>query len=144
VDVAGVSLALVGLGHERDGHSFLRGDFLRAVLVNAVVVGARECLRVLERDLVLTEIAFALGAFRSEAGASHVVADPAQQWLDPGRTQQRVVDVVEVGRIECAVAAAPGVLVAVAVDDELEFGAGERGKAVFGQPSQLAAQDLAG
>src|SRR4028119_1990988 len=57
VDVAGVALALVELGHKGDGAALLRGDLLRAVLVDGVSVGGRECAVELEVDLVLTEVA---------------------------------------------------------------------------------------
>ena len=77
--------------------------------------------------LVLAEVALTLGALRHEAGPGHLVADAAQQRLDPGRAEQRVVDVVEVGRLQVAEPLLPGLLVGVLEDDELELGAGEGG-----------------
>jgi hypothetical protein len=92
---------------------------------------------------VLAEVALALRALRHEARAGHLVADAAQQRLDPRGAEQRVVDVVEVGGLEVAVVLPLGVLVGRAVEDELELGAGVRGQAVTGEPLQLPAQDLA-
>ena len=56
--------------------------------------------------------------------------------------EQRVVDVVEVGRLELAVGLALRLLVGVAEDDELELGAGERGPAALLEARELRAQDL--
>jgi hypothetical protein len=56
--------------------------------------------------------------------------------------EQRVVDVVEVRGIEIAIALVPRGLVAVAEDDELELGPGERAPTAFRQPRELPAQDL--
>ena len=106
VDVAGVALARVELGHEGQRHALLGGDLLGAVLVDDVVVAGAERLGVAERDLVLAEVALALGRLDVQPGAGHLVADPAQQRLDPRGAQHRVVDVVLVGRGEVAVAGA--------------------------------------
>ena len=76
-------------------------------------------------------------------GAHHRVADAPDQRLDARGAEHRVVDVVLVGRVEVAVALAPGLLVAVLEDDELELGAGRGRPAALGQPRELAAQDLA-
>ncbi len=143
VDVAGVALALVELRHERERHALLRRDLLGAGLVDHVVVGGGERLVVAEVDLVLAEVALALRVLHSHAGAGHRVADAADQRLHARGAEDRVVDVVEVGRIEVAVALAPGLLVGVAEDDELELGARVRRPAALGEPGQLAAQDLA-
>ena len=100
-------------------------------------------LGVAEGDLVLAEVALALGALRagrrrpSRCGSGAAAARP-------GRLEQRVVHVVQVGGGEVAVAAPPGVLVGVAVDAELQLGAGVGGQPVLGQPVELAAQDLPG
>ena len=123
VDVARVALALVELRHEADRHALLGGDLLGAVLVDRVVVGGAQRVRVAEVDLVLAEVALALGVLDRQPGAGHRVADPADQRLDPRGAEQRVVDVVEVGRLEVAVALAPRLLVAVAEHEELELGA---------------------
>jgi hypothetical protein len=66
------------------GHALLRGDLLGAVLVDDVVVAAHIALGVAEGDLVLAQVALALGALRGEPGAVHVVAQPAQHRLDAG------------------------------------------------------------
>ena len=91
---------------------------------------------------MLAEVALALGVLDLHAGRLHVVADRAQQRLDARRAQQRVVDVVEVGRLEVAVGLVPRLLVRVAKHDELELGAGDRVPAALGEPRELAAQDL--
>ena len=105
VDVARVALALVELGHEGDRHALLGGDLLGAGLVDRVLVGGRAAPAVGEVDLVLAEVALALGVLHPQARAGHRVADAADQRLDPRGAEHRVVDVVEVGRVEVAVAA---------------------------------------
>ena len=87
---------------------------LAPVLVDRVLVGGPERVGVAEVDLVLAEIALALGVLHDEPGAGHRGADPADQRLDPRGAQQRVVDVVEVGRLQLSVALVPRRLVAVA------------------------------
>ena len=143
VDVARVALALVELGHVRDRHALLGGDLLGAVLVDRVLVGDLEHGAVREVDLVLAEVALALGVLHAHAGAEHPVADAAHQRLDARRAEDRVVDVVEVGGVEVAIAGAGGVLVGVAEDHELELGRAHRGQPALGEPVELAAQDLA-
>ena len=142
MDVARVALQLVELGHERDGHLLLGGDLLDAVLVDGVLVAGLQRLAVVEVDLVLAEVALALGVLDLHPRARHLVADAADQRLDPRGAQQRVVDVVEVGRVQVAVAGLPGVLVGVLEQHELELGAGHRLPPALGQPVQLAPQDL--
>ena len=73
---------------------------------------------------MLAEVALALRVLDRHPGGRHLVADPADQRLDPRRAEQRVVDVVEVGRLEVAIGLLPGLLVGVLEDDELELGAG--------------------
>ena len=126
VDVTRVALGLVELRHEGDRHLLLGGDLLGPVLVDHVVVGGLQRGAVVEVDLVLAEVALALRVLDRHPGGRHRVADPADQRLDPRRAEHRVVDVVEVGRLEVAVALVPGVLVGVPEDDELELGAGVR------------------
>ena len=58
----------------------------------------RSAVGVAEVDLVLAEVALALGVLDRHARAGHRVADPADQRLDARGAEQRVVDVVEVGR----------------------------------------------
>ena len=102
----------------------LRRDLLGAVLVDRR--GCRRCVSasvVLERDLVLAEVALALGRLDLHAGVAHAEPDRAQQRLDPAGAEDRVVDVVLVGRRQAGVALVPGLLVAVVEDDELELGA---------------------
>ena len=136
--MARVALALVPLGHEGDRHALLRGDLLGAVLVDHVLVGRAQRGAVAEVDLVLAEVALALRVLDRHARAHHRVADAADQRLDARGAEHRVVDVVEVGRLEIAVALAPRVLVGVVEDDELELGAGLRAPAALGQPVELA------
>ena len=76
-------------------------------------------------------------------GGVHVVADVAQQRLDPGGAEDRVVDVVLVGRRQVAVVAVARLLVGVVEDDELQLGAGQRDQPVLGGPVELALQDRA-
>jgi hypothetical protein len=121
VHVAGVALARVELGHEGQGHALLGGDLLGAVLVDDVAVTGPARLVVEEGDLVLTQVALALGRLHHQPGAGHVVADPPQQRLDPRGAQHRVVDVVLVGRRQVAVAGVPGLLVGVPEDEELQL-----------------------
>ena len=74
---------------------------------------------------MLAEVALALGHSTVSPAAYIVVADVAQQRLDPAGAEDRVVDVVLVGRRQAAVAAVAGLLVGVVEDDELQLGAGE-------------------
>ena len=144
VDVAGVALALVELRHEgqracRPGRRSpwrrsCRSTWLSQVASASVYLKAISCWPRLHSPLADST---------RQAGAGHVVADAAQQRLDPGGTEHRVVDVVEVRRREVAVAGLPGLLVGVAEDDELELGADEGPHAGVGEAGQLAAQDLA-
>src|SRR4030095_12138968 len=61
VDVAGVALALVVLGHEGQAGAVLGGDLLGPVLVDDVPVGGGQGVGVAEGDLVLAVVALALG-----------------------------------------------------------------------------------
>ena len=140
--MAGVALAGVRLGHERDAVPVLGRDLLRAGLVDRVVVAGGHRVGVAERDLVLAEVALALGRLHVQAGPGHLVPDPAQQRLDPGGAQDRVVHVVLVGRDQIAVVLGRGLLVGVLVDDELELGPGQRHPAAFGQPRRLGREYL--
>ena len=134
VDVARAALGLIELRHEGDRHVLLGSDLLRPVLVDHVVVGGRERLRVAEVDLVLAEVALALRVLDRHPGCRHLVADPPDQRLDPRRAEQRVIDVVEVGRLEVAIRLLPGVLVGVLEHDELQLGAGVRDHPPLGEP----------
>ncbi len=141
--MARAALALVVLGHEGDRLSLLGGDLLGGVLVDHVVVRGLERLGVEEPDLVLAEVALALGALDVEPGVEHVGADRAQQRLGPAGAEDRVVDVVLVDRREVVPAGVGGVLVAGVEGDELQLGAGEGLPAVLGAAVELAAQDPA-
>ncbi len=142
VDVAGVALALVELGHERERVPVLGRDLLGAVLVHDVVVAGDRCLVVAEGDLVLSEVALPLRRLDGHPAAGHAVPDPAQQRLDAGGPHQRVVDVVEVDRPQLPVAGLPRLLVRVVEDHELQLGADERPEPGLCQPSGLPGQDL--
>jgi len=61
-------------------------------------------------------------------------AAPAEQWFDARGAQQRVVDVVLIGRGEMAIPGVPRLLVGVVEDDELEFGASEARPTPLGEP----------
>ena len=141
--MARAALALVELGHVADRHPLLGGDLLGGVLVDRVVVGGAQRVGVVEVDLVLAEVALALGVLDGHPRALHGVADAADQRLDARGAEHRVVDVVEVGRIEVAVGLVPRRLVGLAEDHELELGARVGAPPALGQPRQLAAQDLA-
>ena len=143
MDVAGVALAVVVLRHEGEGLALLQRDGLGAVLVDDVVVAGGQRVPVAEGDLLLAEVALALGGLHVHAGAGHAGADALQQRLDQGAAEHRVVAVVVDRGLHVAVALAPGVLVGVVEDDELQLGAGVGGPAALGQPGQLLLQDLA-
>ena len=87
---------------------------------------------------MLAVVALALGALDDRAGGIHLVADLAQQRLDPVAAEDRVVDVVAVRRRRGPVARVPGLLVGLLEDDELELGAAVRGHAEPGGPVDLA------
>ncbi len=140
--MARVALELVELGDEGDRHLLLGGDLLGARLVDHVVVGGLERLAVVEVDLVLAEVALALRVLDDHLGGLHLVADAADQRLDAGGPEQRIVDVVEVRRLEVAVGLLPRLLVAVLEDDELELGAREGLQPSVFEAAKLAAQDL--
>ncbi|GAA3241061.1 hypothetical protein GCM10020256_63660 [Streptomyces thermocoprophilus] len=124
--------------------ALLGGDLLGAGLVDRVLVAGDEGLVVAEGDLVLAGVAFALGGLDGESGAGHLVADAAQQGFDAAGAENGVVDVVLVDGGEPAVSGVPCLLVGVAEDDEFQLGSGLRGQSAFGEPVELAAQDLAG
>ena len=142
VDVARVALTGVGLGHEGQAHALLPRDLLRSGLVDGMVVARDQRLGVAERDLVLAQVALALGRLHLEPGARHPVPQPAQQRLDLRGAHDRVVHVVGVGRGQVAVAGGLRLGVRVLVHDELELGAGQRGQPALGQPLGLRPQDL--
>lgn len=142
--MARIALALVVLGHERQRDALLRRDLLGAGLVDGVVVAGGQRLVVLERDLVLARVAFALRRLDGEAGARHLVADAAQQRFDAAGAEHGVVDVVLVGRGQAPVAGVPGLFVGVLEDDEFEFRADVGAQSALREAVELAAQDLPG
>ena len=135
--MARVALALVELGHEGDRHPLLVGDLLGAVLVDRVLVRGLEHGAVGEVDLVLAEVALALGVLDPQPGAGHAVADPADQRLDARGAEHRVVDVVEVRGGEVAVAERRRLVVGVLEDHELELGRADGGQPALGEPVEL-------
>ena len=114
-------------------------DLLGARLVDHVVVAGAQHTVEQEADLVLAEVALPLGRLHVHAGRVHLVADLAQHRLDLAAAEDGVVDVVEVGGREVAVAGEPGLLVRVLEDDELELGADEGSVARVAQPVELLA-----
>src|SRR5437763_12416355 len=97
MNVARAARALVVFRHEGQAHALVGSDLFGTGLVDAVVVTGDQGLVVYERDLVLAEVALALGRLDPHAGAVHTVADASQHRLYPRRAEQRVVDVVLVG-----------------------------------------------
>ena len=142
--MAGVALPLVELGHEGDAVRLLRGDLLGPRLEEDVLVGLGQGLGVAEGDLVLAVIALPLGRLDEHPRARHPESDPAQQRLDPASAEERVVDVVQVGRGEAPVGAVPRLLVGLLEDDELELGGGVGPEAPLRETVELAPQHLAG
>ena len=141
--MARVALALVELGHERDRHALVGRDLLGAVLVDRVLVRGAQRVRIVEVDLVLTEVALALRVLNDHPRRDHAVADTADQRLDAGGAEQRVVDVVEVRRTQVAIALVPRLLVGVPEHQELELGARVGAPAALCETRELPAQDLA-
>ena len=137
--MAGAALALVELRHEGQRLALLGGDLLGDGLVDRVVVAGRQRVGVEEADLVLAEVALALGALDVEPGVVHDVADRAQQRLGPGGAEDRVVDVVLVDRRQVAVRRVGGRLVGRVERDELELGAGQRLPALRRRPCRAGA-----
>ena len=93
---------------------------------------------------MLTKVAFTFGRFDVQAGAGHLVADTPEKVLDSARPDDRVVDVVLVGRREVVIASSPRLFVGVLEDDELELGPDVGDQAPLGQARDLPTQDLAG
>jgi len=58
-------------------------DLLGAGFVDNVLVRCGQRVPVAEGDLMLPEVALALGRLDRQPGAGHAVADVAQQRLDP-------------------------------------------------------------
>ncbi len=142
--MAGVALAGVRLGHECEAHAVLCRDLLGTCLVNRMVVAGGQRVGVAERDLVLAQVALALGRLDVHARAGHAQPDAAHQRLHPAGAEDGVVHVVQVHRGEVAVGHGLRVLVGVAVHAELQLGAGERGPATGRQPVGLRLEDLPG
>ena len=143
MDVARVALALVELGHERERLALQERDLLGAVAVDDVVVGHAQRLLVAEVDLVLAEVALALGVLDEHARARHAEPDRAHDRLDHRRAEDRVVDVVGVGGPQVAPALGARRLVGLVEEDELELGARVGRPAALGEALELAAQHLA-
>ena len=138
VDVARVALALVELRHERERLALQERDLLGAVAVDDVVVGHPQRLLVAEVDLVLAEVALALGVLDEHARARHAEPDRAHDRLDHRRAEDRVVDVVGVGGPQVAPALGARRLVGLVEEDELEL------RARVGVPAALARRARAG
>ncbi len=120
------------------------GDLLGPVLVDDVVVGHGERVRVDEVDLVLPRPGLAFRALHGDPGAMHAVADLADQRLVVrGRQDVVVEDVRRRGREE-AVLLRVCVLVALTEDVELELGAEHRLEAELPRTLDLALEHLPG
>ena len=140
--MAGVAFPLVVLRHERQRHPGLVGDLLGAGLVDRVVVARGERLGVAEGDLVLAEVALALGRLDHHPRARHPVADAPQHRLDARGAEHRVVDVVEVGGPQVAVVLLPRRVEGVGEQHELQLGADVGDEPARGEPVELALEDL--
>ena len=132
MQVAGVALTLVVLGHEGQRLAVPVGEFLGRGLEHDVVVGGAQHLVVPEGDLVLAQVALALGRLDRQPGAVHRVADVAHQRLVPAGAQDRVVDVVARRARQPLVVRVERLLEGVGEDDELQL----RGP-VGGEPEPL-------
>jgi hypothetical protein len=119
-----------------------RRDLLGRHLVEGVVVGGLEHVRVAERDLVLPEVALALGRLHAQPGGVHGVADVAQQRLHPAGSHDRVVDVVPVRRRQAAVPLVPGLVERILEDQELQLRARDGAEPHRGGLLDLAREDL--
>src|SRR5215210_702552 len=142
VDVAGVALTLVKFRHEGYGAAVLGGDLLGAVLVDGVPVRGRKRAVEPEVDLMLPEVALAFGVLHGEPRPRHRVADAPEQGLYTRRPQERVVDIVIVGGLQIPVPLAPGTLVGIHKDYELEFCTHEGFEAALGEAFELALENL--
>ena len=71
MDVAGVALTLVVLRHERETAPFLGGDLLGPQFEKPVLVALVDQRAVLERNLVLAEVALTLHRLDHHARAAH-------------------------------------------------------------------------
>ncbi len=140
--MAGVAFAFVVLRHERQSTALLRRDLLGTILVDDVVVARRHCVAVLERDLVLAEVALPLGRLDLHPGVPHAEPDRPKHRFDAARAEDGVVDVVLVGRYEIVVVLVGRRLVSFVEQDELEFRADVGGPAKGGESFDLALQDL--
>src|SRR5204862_1123073 len=126
---ARAGLAHVPLRHERDRDALLVRDLLRAVLVDDVVVGARDRLAVAEVDLLLARAPLALARLDDDPGTEHAVANVAMDELLLGGLEDVVVLGVRADRLEAAVALLPRPIVRVAEEDELELRRDEHAEA---------------
>src|ERR671937_1775787 len=107
--------------HEGDGDLVERGDFLDAVLVNDVPIAHLERLGEAQVDLLLAEAPLAFAVFDRNPCCLHPVPDQAVEPLRLGALQDVIVlDVAAIG-LEAAVVFRPGLLVAVAEEEELEL-----------------------
>ena len=143
VDVAGVALALVVLGHEGQAVAVLGGDLLGPVLVDGVPVGGGQGLVVAEGDLVLTMYARpwpTRPTGRPRPWRCGCAAAAARSRPCPAASSRRCSRWPGAGRGRPW----PGLLVAVAEHDELELGAGVGDPAPLGQPLQLPLQHPTG
>ncbi len=114
---------MIGLRHERDRHAALLRERLDAGLVDHVVVGGLQRVRVTEVDLVLARPRLAFGGLDAHAGGGHRVADLAHELFVVAGGEDVVVEDVGHRRREVLVAERVRLLVALAVEEELELGA---------------------
>ena len=117
-------------------------NLLGGELVEDVIVGHPQRVLVAEVDLVLAQVALALGILDLKARLLHRQADRANHVLDHRRAEDRVVHVVRVGGLHVPVALLARRVVRLTEQHELKLGANFGVPAACGEPVKLCAQDL--
>ena len=124
VDVAGrPDPGVVGLRHEGDRAAVLVRKLLEAVLVDRVVVGHRDGVRVAEVDLLLSRPRLALRVLDRDARRVHAVANRADERLVVAGREDVVVEDVRHRRGQAAEVLVARLLECLLEQVELELGA---------------------
>jgi hypothetical protein len=119
-------------------------DLFGPVLVDDVVVGHRERVRVAEVDLLLAGPGFALGGLHADPRRLHPVADLPHEGLVVGRGEDVVVEDVGDGGRQVQVVLRVRLRVGLLQEVELELGAEHRHVAELACALDLPLQHLAG